>query len=106
MGEEFKIEESTLTVPKHDRRLQLVGELQALCEEIVKVTHALNRETNERMIGRLEERWFTLRRAIVDKQADAYLNEGIYVDVASTDKLLPIRVREVNKMSPWGRPCV
>jgi len=100
----LKIEPSTLTLPPSDRRDQIVKEIDAACREVVEVTHKLQDETNERMIGRLEERWFTLRRKVFELQERAYLDEGIYVSISASEDALPIRVNKVKKMLPWGLP--
>ena len=105
MENELEFPESTEVLPASDRRDQLVRELDAMCRDLVQTVHRLNdisRSGNERMIGRLEERVYTMTDAIHAKQRTAYLDEGIPISISHTVDGLPIRVNKPRRVNIWG----
>lgn len=99
------LNESTETLPPSDPRDAAVKELDSLCRELVQTVHAIQAEEragNQRQIGRLEERIFTMVDRIHSQQRDLYLNRGINVVISHTAEGLPIRVNKVSKLNLWG----
>ena len=95
---------SDTMLPESDPRDEAVRTLDAMCRELVETVRKIETETNERMIGRLEERIFTMTDAIHAKQRDLYLNRGINVSISHTQDGLPVRVNRPRKLKMWGLP--
>lgn len=101
----IELTESTETIPASDRRDQLVRELDAMCRDLIQTIHKLEEATrscNERMIGRLEERIYTMTDDIHSVQRNAYLDEGIQIAIAHTVDGCPIRVSKPRRVNLWG----
>ena len=98
----IELAESTESLPESDRTDQLVRELDAMCRDLVQTVHRLHATNDERMLGRLEERVYTMTDAIHAKQRAAHLDEGINICISHTVDGLPIRVNKVRRMPLWG----
>ena len=100
------LEVSNLELPARDPRGEAVKELEDMCAELVKTVHTLQNESrkpgNDRMVGRLEERIYTMTDAIHRRQRELYLNENIQISISHTQDGLPIRVNKPRKVNLWG----
>lgn len=93
---------SSEKLPPSDPREAVFTELDKMCRELVETVHLIHQERNERMIGRLEERIYTMVDNIHRRQREAYLNDGIFVAVTHTEDGLPIRATKTRKVQLWG----
>lgn len=96
------LEVSKLELPPRDPRGEAIKELDDMCAALIKTVHALNATKEERMVGRLEERVYTMTDAIHRRQRELYLNENIQISISHTQDGLPIRVNKVRKVNLWG----
>lgn len=97
---------SAVGLPPADNREAAIAELSAACREIVETVHKLyaehHGEGRGRIIGRLEERIYTMAEAIHRRQRELYLDRGIWVAIAHTEDGLPVRVSPHRKVNLWG----
>lgn len=103
-ADEMKI--SSVSLPARDPRGEAVVELGDMCAALVKTVHelqdAIRKNENERMIGRIEERVYTMTDAIHRRQRELYLNSNILIAIDHTQDGLPVRVNKARRLNLWG----
>lgn len=101
-----ELKPSTEALPASDRRDQVMRQLESMCRDLIQTVHRLHDQIygdkNERMIGRLEERVYTMTDEIHRVQRSAYLDEGIQISISHTQDGLPIRVVKPRKVNLCG----
>lgn len=101
--EDFKI--SSETLPDANPREVAIKELDALCRECIEVAHLMQKaesEKNERLIGRYEERIYTLVDTVHKRQRYWDQERGVYLAISHTQEGLPVRVNPSWKRRLWN----
>ena len=102
------LKESTSEIPPSDPRAAACALLNKMCRDCIETCRELQNEErkpdgqrNDRLVGRLEERLFTMVDEIHKEQRRLYLDQGIQIYIGHTSSGLPIMVHPANKKRLW-----